>query len=64
VRIPETKYAQTADGYRLAFQHFGEGPRLLCVPPLITNMDVQWEHEYFLRIFDLLGRHTSVAMFD
>ena len=64
MRIPETRYARSADGLRLAYQQFGEGPPLLLVPALLSNMEVQWEHEYLVRIFELLGRHMTVAAFD
>jgi class 3 adenylate cyclase len=63
VQVPDTGYARSGD-LRLAYQQWGQGPRLLIVPALLSNMEVTWEHEYTLRIFDLLGRHVSVAQFD
>jgi pimeloyl-ACP methyl ester carboxylesterase len=33
-------------------------------PALLSNMEVQWEHEYFVRIFELLGRYVTLAGFD
>ena len=63
MKVAETKYAQSGD-LRLAYQQFGEGPPLLIVPGLVSNMDVQWEHEAVGRIFDLLGRHLNVVTFD
>jgi class 3 adenylate cyclase len=64
VRVPETKYARAADGLRLAYQQWGEGPRVMVVPALLSNMDVAWEHEYIMRVHDFLGRHLTVAAFD
>ena len=63
MQVPDVRYARS-DGLRLAYQQFGEGPPLLIVPALVTNMEVSWEHEYLLRIYDLLGRHLSVVQFD
>ena len=63
MKVAETKYAPSGD-LRLAYQEFGEGPPLLIVPGLVSNMDVQWEHETVARIFDLLGRHLNVVTFD
>ena len=37
---------------------------MLIVQGLVSNMEVQWEHEFNLRIMDLLRRHMHVAMFD
>ncbi len=64
MRFPETRYALAADGLRLAYQSFGEGPRLLIAPALISNMEVSWEHESIVRVNELLARHVTVATFD
>jgi class 3 adenylate cyclase len=63
VRVPDVSYAQSGD-LRLAYQEFGDGPPLLVIPALLSNMEVSWEHEYVQRIFNLLGRHRRVAQFD
>jgi class 3 adenylate cyclase/pimeloyl-ACP methyl ester carboxylesterase len=63
VQAPDTRYARSGD-LRLAYQQWGAGPPLLIVPALLSNMEVSWEHEYLVRIFDLLGRHVTVAQFD
>ena len=44
MRVPETKYARSADGLRLAYQEWGEGPRVLVVPGLLSNVELMWEH--------------------
>ena len=64
MRVPQTKYARTTDGLRLAYQQWGDGPRLMIVPALLSKMEVVWELEYFVRIHDLLGRYVTVAGFD
>ena len=63
MQIPETKYARSGN-LRLAYQQYGEGPPLLIVQGLVSNAEVQWEHEFNLRILDLLSRHMHVASFD
>lgn len=64
MRVPETRYARSTDGLRLAYQEWGEGPRVLVVPGLLSNVELQWEHEFFVRINEMLGRHLHVAGFD
>ena len=64
MQVPETRYARTADGLRLAYQQWGSGPPLLIVPPLISNIEVVWEHEYYSRVNEYLGRYMTCAHFD
>lgn len=61
--VPETRYATSGD-LRIAFQHFGEGPRLLLVPGLVSNIEVCWEHETTTRILDTMARYATVVQFD
>ena len=61
--IPETKYATSGD-LSIAYQQFGEGPPLLLVPGLVTNMDVCWEHETTTRILETVARYATVVQFD
>lgn len=63
MQVPETRYARSGD-LRLAYQVFGEGPRLLSIPPLLSNVEVVWEHEYCVRVLERLGRHFTVVHFD
>ena len=46
MKIPETHYARSADGLKLAYQQWGDGPRLLLVPALVSNVELDWEHEF------------------
>ena len=64
MQAPETKYARTDDGLRLAYQQWGEGPPLLIVPPLVSNVEVAWEHPGYLRIDEYMGRYFACAHFD
>ena len=52
--VLETRYARAGD-LRIAFQEFGRGPRMLIIPPLVTNIDVQWDNELFRRMLEHLG---------
>ena len=64
MQVPETKYARSADGLRLAYQQWGEGPPLLIVPALVSNVEVAWEHPVYLRIHEYMGRYFTCAQFD
>lgn len=37
--IPDTRYAKTASGLRIAYQKWGDGPPCLIVPALISRQD-------------------------
>jgi len=64
LEIPETHYARSPDGLRLAYQQFGDGPPLLIVPALVTNIELEWEHELIRRARERLARHMTVLQFD
>ncbi|MCX6522768.1 MAG: hypothetical protein NTZ21_19095 [Actinobacteria bacterium] len=55
MRVPDTQYAD-ADGTRIAYQMFGEGPPVLIVSGLLSNVEITWEHELFRRTLDQ-GEH-------
>ena len=61
--IPEVRYA-LVDGLRIAWQQFGAGPDVVAIPPLISNIEINWEHEYFRRFLFHLGAHVRVTDFD
>lgn len=61
--IPETRYARAGD-LRIAFQEWGSGPKTIIVPPLVTNIDVLWDHELYSRMLQHLGAHLHVIHFD
>ena len=63
MKIPDTRYARV-DGLRLAYQAFGEGPPVLIVPALVSNVELVWEFEGVSRIFQRLAGHLTVAQFD
>ncbi len=64
MEIPETRYARTADGLNIAYSVCGEGPRLLNVAPIVSNVELQWEHELYRRPIEHVARHVTLAQFD
>lgn len=52
------------DGLAIAWQQFGSGPDCLVIPPLVSNVELQWEHEFFRRAMELQARHMRVTHFD
>lgn len=63
VDVSDIRYAKVG-GLRIAYQVFGEGPRTVYVPPIVSHIDVKWEHEFHRRILDHMGSFLRVAHFD
>ena len=61
--IPETQYAN-ADGTRIAYQVFGEGPPMLFVSGLLSNVEIVWEHELYRRTLERIAKHVTAVFFD
>ena len=61
--IPEVHYAKV-DGLRIAWQQYGVGPDVVAIPPLISNIEINWEHEYYRRFLEHLGAHLRITDFD
>ncbi len=61
--LPETSYAD-ADGTRIAYQVFGEGPPVMVVAGLLSNVELMWEHELYRRTLERIAKHTTCLMFD
>lgn len=51
-------------GLRLAYAVWGEGPPMLIAPALISNVEVQGEHEFYQRARTLVGSHLTCVEFD
>lgn len=62
--IPDTRYAKTASGLRIAYQKWGDGPPCLIVPALVSNVEIQWEHELFRRTLERWGKFMTCVAFD
>ena len=52
MEVPETRFAVSRDGVRIAYQAFGSGPSLVTVPGLVSNVELSWEHELSRRVLE------------
>ena len=62
--IPQTRYAKTGSGLRIAYQQWGSGPSCLIAPALISNIEIAWEHELYRRCLERWGKFMTCVMFD
>ena len=63
VDVPEVRFAD-AGGVSIAWQQFGDGPDVLVIPPLVSNVELLWEHTYYRRFLEYLARHVRLTHFD
>jgi class 3 adenylate cyclase len=63
VEVPEVFFAD-AGGVSIAWQQFGSGPDVIAIPGLITNIELNWEHEFYRRFFEYIARHVRITVFD
>ncbi len=63
MQVPDTRYARTGD-LRLAYHRWGDGPPLLIIPDLVSNVEIAWEHELYRRCLEHLGQHMTCVYFD
>ena len=63
MELPEVHFAD-ASGVSIAWTQFGRGPDVLSLPPLVSNVELVWEHEYYRRFLEHLGRHVRLTAFD
>lgn len=61
--VGEIHYA-SVDGTRLAYQEFGAGERVVYIPPIVSHIEMKWEHELHRRVLDHCGAHLRVLHFD
>jgi class 3 adenylate cyclase len=61
--LPETHYARSGE-LRIAYQKWGDGPALMIVPAIISNVEVAWEHELVSRTLEHFGKHFTCVQFD
>jgi class 3 adenylate cyclase len=64
MNTPPVKFATTSDDVRIAYTTWGEGPNLVIAPPIISNVEMVWENDYYRRVFDRIGQHAAVIAFD
>lgn len=63
MEVPGIRYARSGDVH-VAYQRFGVGPDVVSIPPLISNVEIMWEHEVFRRFLELRATRTRVLQFD
>lgn len=64
MQVPETRYARVNRDLRIAYHKWGDGPPLLIIPDLVSNVEIMWEHELYRRCLEHLGQHMTCAYFD
>jgi class 3 adenylate cyclase len=64
-KIPETRYAKTADGVHLAFQLIGDGPTdLVFVEYWGSNVEQAWEVPAFAHVYRRLASFSRLIRYD
>jgi class 3 adenylate cyclase/pimeloyl-ACP methyl ester carboxylesterase len=68
MRIDDVRYAKSGD-LRIAYQEFGESlpeqdVELVFVPGFISNLDMAWEVDTMVPIFERLGSFARTVVFD
>jgi pimeloyl-ACP methyl ester carboxylesterase len=64
VDLPETRYAETADGLSIAHQVFGAGADLLLVPGFISNLELNWDLPAYAGLLHRLASFSRVIAVD
>lgn len=64
VKSPPVRFATTTDGVRIAYTVWGDGPTFVIAPPIISNVELAWEHDQNRRVFERMGRHVTAIAFD
>lgn len=63
--IPETRYAKTVDGYRIAYQTLGEGPTdVMTVGAYFSNLEHDWTSPAFASESRMLAELGRLIHFD
>jgi len=63
MEVPEIRFAKSGD-VNIGYQRFGTGPDVVLIPPLVSNIELMWEHELWRRALEVHARHTRVLHFD
>jgi hypothetical protein len=63
VEIPKTQYTKV-DDINIAYQVFGSGPPVVSVPPLVSNLELSWEHELTRRVLEYWAQQATFITFD
>lgn len=63
MRAPDVQFVDNG-GVAIAWSQWGSGPDVLVVSPLVSNLEIVWEHEIYRRFLEHTGRHLRVTNFD
>jgi DNA-binding SARP family transcriptional activator/class 3 adenylate cyclase len=63
MQAPDVRFTDS-DGFAIAWTEWGSGPDVLVVPPLLSNIELQFEHEIYRRYLERMGRHVRMVAFD
>jgi class 3 adenylate cyclase len=62
---PVTRFVETEDGLRLAYQVIGEGPLdLVFIPDWVTNLEIMWEEPSLARFLRRVSSFSRLICFD
>ena len=64
MKIPETRYATTADGLSIAYQQFGSGPHVVWVTGTASHVELFWELPGWANTLRRLSERATVTWFD
>jgi class 3 adenylate cyclase/pimeloyl-ACP methyl ester carboxylesterase len=65
VKVPETRYANTADDVHVAYQVFGDGPvDLVFAPGTVSHVEIYWENSRPARFLRRLASFSRLMVFD
>jgi pimeloyl-ACP methyl ester carboxylesterase len=65
MKVPETRFARTADGVHIAYQVAGDGPvDLVWVMGWTSNVEAMWESPDLARFLSGLASFTRLILFD
>ncbi len=65
MEMPETRYAETADGVSIAYQVLGDGPvDLVWIPGFVSHVEFAWTHPPLARLYRRVASFCRLILFD
>lgn len=63
--LPPIRYTKAAGDVNIAYRVLGDGPLdLVWVPGLFSNLEIEWEHPFYLRLYRRLAAFSRLMVFD
>lgn len=59
-----TRFFTTSAGARIAYAMLGQGPPLVCIPPLTSHIEISWEAPLFRAFYTALAAHFTLIRYD